>query len=313
MGAYADFFKHALKIVVYSVYPLLELYGYFVFCGIFCLEGSVMENWGIVFQFVIYNFLIMIKIIVYLELFIIEDKNTLELFPRTEKNDDTRTFDNINPFILNGMLDQSSETVQTCPICKTYKPPRTHHCSIKNRCYLKFDHYCPLFDSAIGYHNYKAFYQFLVINFLSTTYFLVIIGIELFFTENRNTLTISNYIVSLSMYFIVFFINGLHLCAHTRLISLNETCVEYNAINSYIRGDYSYTHIFQEGPIKAFTSSKDRKVLNPYNLGVKNNWSEVFGKKPIEWFKPSFSSLGNGFSFKTNTNTGEEDDIYDIL
>ena len=34
------------------------------------------------------------------------------------------------------------EAVSICKKCITPKPPRTHHCSICNRCILKFDHHC---------------------------------------------------------------------------------------------------------------------------------------------------------------------------
>lgn len=35
------------------------------------------------------------------------------------------------------------EAVSICKKCLIPKPQRTHHCSICNRCILKFDHHCP--------------------------------------------------------------------------------------------------------------------------------------------------------------------------
>jgi palmitoyltransferase len=35
--------------------------------------------------------------------------------------------------------------VTICKKCISPKPPRTHHCSICNRCYLKMDHHCRKF------------------------------------------------------------------------------------------------------------------------------------------------------------------------
>lgn len=87
---------------------------------------------------------------------------------------------------------------------------------------------------------------------------------------------------------------------HTKLILRNETTIEYTAINAYLRGDHTCSSIFQEGPMKVFHESKDRAFLNPYNLSIRQNWIEVFGKDKSKWFKPIFNSLGDGVSFKTN-------------
>ncbi|KAK7072850.1 Palmitoyltransferase zdhhc16 [Halocaridina rubra] len=35
-----------------------------------------------------------------------------------------------------------SEAVTICKKCIAPKPPRTHHCSVCNRCVLKMDHHC---------------------------------------------------------------------------------------------------------------------------------------------------------------------------
>ena len=43
---------------------------------------------------------------------------------------------------------------------------------------------------------------------------------------------------------------------------------------------------------------KDRiPPVNPYNLGRKENFREVFGDNPLLWFLPIFTSRGNGLSF----------------
>ncbi|XP_046687947.1 palmitoyltransferase PFA3-like [Homalodisca vitripennis] len=178
------------------------------------------------------------------------------------------------------------------PTCKTYKPPRSHHSINKGCCYLKFDHYCDIFDICIGFHNYKAFYQFLIINLISTAYFITFVGRDLFAGTTRQNVRKANYIISLSLFFIMGLVNGYFFVFHTWLISNNETTVEYRAINAYLRGDYSYSHVFQEGPIKVYSTSRDRKTLNPYNLGLKSNWIEVFGRSAFEWFSPKLSSLG---------------------
>lgn len=64
-----------------------------------------------------------------------------------------------------------------CLKCDEVKPPRTHHCSICNRCILKMDHHCPFIGNCIGLGNQKAFWLFCfyasltLIQLCLTTYF----------------------------------------------------------------------------------------------------------------------------------------------
>lgn len=57
-----------------------------------------------------------------------------------------------------------------CKKCIQPKPPRTHHCSICNKCFLKMDHHCPWMNNCIGFYNHRYFVSFCIFMWLGTVY-----------------------------------------------------------------------------------------------------------------------------------------------
>jgi hypothetical protein len=57
-----------------------------------------------------------------------------------------------------------------CVKCQVYKLPRMHHCSVCNRCCVKYDHHCAMALNCIGINNFHLF-----VTFLSSTIFVRII------------------------------------------------------------------------------------------------------------------------------------------
>ncbi|XP_030631151.1 palmitoyltransferase ZDHHC16B [Chanos chanos] len=51
-------------------------------------------------------------------------------------------------------------SVSICKKCIVPKPPRTHHCSICNKCILKMDHHCPWLNNCVGHFNHRYFFSF---------------------------------------------------------------------------------------------------------------------------------------------------------
>ncbi|XP_032672842.1 palmitoyltransferase ZDHHC16A [Odontomachus brunneus] len=75
-----------------------------------------------------------------------------------------------------------SEAVSICKKCIKPKPPRTHHCSVCNKCVLKMDHHCPWLNNCVGHYNHRYFFQFMAFAVFGLI-FIMIFGIELAYEE----------------------------------------------------------------------------------------------------------------------------------
>lgn len=94
----------------------------------------------------------------------------VDSYPDEEEKDiEDEFFFNPN---ANAYTSLSNRFLNFCPICLTYKPPRTHHCSYCRTCVLKYDHHCPWIGQCVGFFNYKNFLLLLVYTWLITIWAL---------------------------------------------------------------------------------------------------------------------------------------------
>ncbi|CAH0562149.1 unnamed protein product [Brassicogethes aeneus] len=74
-----------------------------------------------------------------------------------------------------------TEAVSICKKCIAPKPPRTHHCSVCNRCILKMDHHCPWLNNCVGYRNHRYFFLYMVYMVLGV-FFVICAGFDVAYT-----------------------------------------------------------------------------------------------------------------------------------
>eukprot|EP00928_Gymnodinium_smaydae_P042583 TRINITY_DN28649_c0_g1_i1.p1 TRINITY_DN28649_c0_g1~~TRINITY_DN28649_c0_g1_i1.p1 ORF type:complete len:439 (+),score=78.84 TRINITY_DN28649_c0_g1_i1:61-1377(+) len=57
-----------------------------------------------------------------------------------------------------------------CEKCRWWKPPRTHHCTVCQRCTLRMDHHCPFTGTCIGMRNHGYFFLMYVFAMIGISY-----------------------------------------------------------------------------------------------------------------------------------------------
>jgi len=83
--------------------------------------------------------------------------------------------------------NDKSENWSICKHCETYRPPRTHHCSVCRICIVNMDHHCPWVNNCIGAKNQKFFLQFLFYVGVLCVVTLISIFFEFLDVNSQNT------------------------------------------------------------------------------------------------------------------------------
>eukprot|EP00934_Nitzschia_sp_Nitz4_P002406 Nitzschia sp. Nitz4//scaffold28_size193895//150477//152134//NITZ4_001680-RA/size193895-augustus-gene-0.313-mRNA-1//-1//CDS//3329546027//2401//frame0 len=170
------------------------------------------------------------------------------------------------------------------------KPPRAHYDHVSKALVLCLDHYCPWMFNAIGYFNYRYFCNFLWFVQLGMTYGAIICfepfqntmgpKYRIQLQEHRDSgewkrvipmVPFSSERLAISMSFMLCLAVGLAvLCLggfHLYLVLTAQTTIEFHANF----GHRKHARVNRLGPWK-----------NPYSLGWRRNWQQVYGSQP--WY-----------------------------
>lgn len=292
-------YNSILLTFIASIYPFISIYNYFVIIGIYCIDDHNFKGITDLLIFIIYHAIILYIMLFYMRITNTEEMSTISKFPNMRITKEERDFSDLNIFIKNDIIKKKVQNINICNICKTYKPPRAHHCKVCNKCFLKMYNHCYILGVCIAFHNYKFFHLFIYNNFISFLFLLIVMISELI-VGGSETKFLVHYIITtvigiISLIYTIYFLR-----LNIFLINYNETTIEHRALNEILKGDTSRTYVFQEGLITSMVDVKDRKVLNPYNLGKELNLRQVLGENRLDWIIPTFSSLGDGVSFPKN-------------
>ncbi|KAI9012845.1 DHHC palmitoyltransferase-domain-containing protein [Gaertneriomyces semiglobifer] len=198
-----------------------------------------------------------------------------------------------------------------CKKCKVYKPPRSHHCSMCNRCVLKMDHHCPWLNNCVGHRNLPHFIRFLVSVTLSVMCCLTLLGLRMwdlikyqnqlaaymenpyarisrhFYTPPLQGPEIVFMILNLLILFVLLFTVGI-LCAY----QLWYACQNVTTIESFEVDKIAA--LVRRGKLSA-----DEGSHYPYDLGTFRNLQEVLGSRWWLWWLPQ-QAPGDGLTFPCN-------------
>jgi|MDSZ01.1.fsa_nt_gb palmitoyltransferase len=177
-----------------------------------------------------------------------------------------------------------------CKKCECPKPARTHHCSVCRRCVMKMDHHCPWVNNCVGFYNYKYFVLFLVYMHAGCAYTAMSCGVFVWEGRGHGGVPVQKhgfllfaFVLTLSVLFAL----TLFLVWHAFLVATNQTTIEF------------YSNRFDASDARA----RGEVWRNPYNLGMRGNFEQVFGmsRHPLSWLLPSLKPPpGDGMEFPQN-------------
>jgi len=179
-----------------------------------------------------------------------------------------------------------SDVPRFCGKCQNNKPPRSHHCSMCNRCVLRMDHHCPWINNCVGFYNYKYFFLFLFYTVSAAADCVLLLLGRGFACDLPITMFDAVFMWFLGIILIaVLILVSCLLSYHVNLVAKNYTTIEYHA-NYY--ANWNRPHGTKEQTHK-------------YDLGLTENLYAILGPSILLWMLPT-RIPGDGIIYKTVDN-----------
>ncbi len=209
----------------------------------------------------------------------------------------------VDPAEWGELVDQSKHicferkrngTRRFCRKTRLYKPDRAHFCRATRRLILRYDHHCIFVDASIGLRNHKYFIQFLM--YASAA--CLIVALDLFLntgvferapiylspvTAVTSTLVLVEFVLTAAFSLSLLGFGGFHIF----LIAHGTTTLEFSE---------------KEGRAIPWNG---RPYGTPYNTGLANNFTQVFGTRKLAWLLP-LEPVGLSDGIKWNMVPGME-------
>lgn len=175
-----------------------------------------------------------------------------------KENEEESDNDFHTPLFKNVIINNTTVRLKYCDTCQFYRPPRTSHCSMCNRCIENFDHHCPWVNNCVGRRNYRFFFCFLM--WLSL-HILLTLSLCIYRCASVRPLwsDIPSLVVAIICFLTVFPIIGL-LSFHIALIKMGLTTNE-QVTHKFSGSDNPYSHGCAKNFINLFCKAKPLRYL----------------------------------------------------
>ncbi|KAL7715929.1 Palmitoyltransferase [Entamoeba marina] len=155
------------------------------------------------------------------------------------------------------IVKEFTDSEPYCEECQSEKQPRTHHCSLCNKCVAKYDHHCNWMSACIGYHNIRYYFLF----FVGCSIGMLICDTHMYLLWTRYSdsedFPFFRMVLASLFFFNVTLVVFIQFLLNALLISFNMTIIE--AI-TYLQLRFS----------------QKKSIPLPYYKTLNENWREAF-------------------------------------